>query len=237
MFHFLLVTVNGSQVTVTPTDELGRTFDAQTYTFGGGGSGDLEAPTAPTGLTATATAGQVSLAWGTSTDNVGVTGYRVARDGTTIATVGGTTRSYVDTSVAAATTYSYVVRAFDAAGNTSDPSNTASATTPPSTGQQLVFTPTDDTYVRADASSSNFGTATTLQTDGDPLKDILMRFTVSGVGSKTISSATLRLYCVDSATAGGTFRPTATTTWTEGAVTWTTAPARRRRARPSRSAR
>jgi len=319
VFHFLLVTVNGSQVTVRPTDELGRTFDVQTYTFSGGGasdtqaptaptnlaatpsagrvsltwsastddvgvtgyrvvrdgatiatvggtttsygdtsvaasttytyvvrafdaagntsdvsntasattppaSGDTQAPTAPTGLSATAAAGQASLAWGASTDNVGVTGYRVVRDGTTIATVGGTTRSYVDTSVAPATTYFYVVHAFDAAGNTSDPSNTASATIPPATGSQLVFSPTDDAYVRSDAAGSNFGSATTLQTDGDPVKDFLMRFTVSGVGSKTITSATLRLYCVDSATAGGTFRPTATTTWTEGAVTWTTAP-------------
>jgi calcineurin-like phosphoesterase family protein len=31
VYHFLLVTVDGSQVTVTPTDELGRTFDQQTY--------------------------------------------------------------------------------------------------------------------------------------------------------------------------------------------------------------
>ena len=225
VFHFLLVSVSGSQVTVTPIDELGRAFDAKTYTFGGGGTGDQQAPTAPSGLSATATAGHVSLAWNASTDNVGVTGYRVVRDGATIATVGGTTRSYVDTSVSAATTYTYVVRAFDAAGNTSDPSNTASATTPPATGGQLVFTPTDDAYVRADTPGSNFGQATTLQTDGDLIKDFLMRFTVSGIGSKTITSATLRLYCVDSATAGGMFRSTATTTWTEGSVTWTTAPA------------
>jgi hypothetical protein len=33
-YHFLLVTVDGTQVTVTPTDELGRTFDTQTYAFG-----------------------------------------------------------------------------------------------------------------------------------------------------------------------------------------------------------
>jgi hypothetical protein len=31
VYHFLLVTVNGNRVTVTPTDELGRTFDQQTY--------------------------------------------------------------------------------------------------------------------------------------------------------------------------------------------------------------
>jgi hypothetical protein len=34
IFHFLLVTVKGSTVTVTPTDEQGRTFDVQTYNFG-----------------------------------------------------------------------------------------------------------------------------------------------------------------------------------------------------------
>ncbi len=33
VYHFLKVTVNGAQVTVTPTDSTGRTFDVQTYTF------------------------------------------------------------------------------------------------------------------------------------------------------------------------------------------------------------
>src|SRR6202023_1634382 len=33
VFHFLKVTVNGNSVTVTPTDENGRTFDSQTYNF------------------------------------------------------------------------------------------------------------------------------------------------------------------------------------------------------------
>jgi hypothetical protein len=36
VFEFLLVTVNGSSVTVTPIDENGTSFDVQTYTFGGG---------------------------------------------------------------------------------------------------------------------------------------------------------------------------------------------------------
>jgi hypothetical protein len=38
VFHFLLVTVSGDTVKVTPTDEMGRTFDVQTYTFGSGAS-------------------------------------------------------------------------------------------------------------------------------------------------------------------------------------------------------
>ncbi len=35
VYGFLLVTVNGNQVTVTPTDSTGRTFDQQTYTYSG----------------------------------------------------------------------------------------------------------------------------------------------------------------------------------------------------------
>ncbi len=225
VFHFLLVTVNGSQVTVTPTDELGRTFDVRSYTFGsGGGSGDTQAPSVPTNLTAAPSAGQVSLAWTGSTDNVGVTGYRVIRDGAAIATVGPTTTTYADTTVAPATTYTYTVRAFDAAGNTSAPSNAATATTPAGSGQ-LTFAPTDDAYIRSDMPGSNFGQATTVQTDGSPIKDFLMRFAVSGIGSKTVTSATLRLYCVDPSDAGGVFRPTATSSWNEGSVTWANAPA------------
>jgi len=34
VYHFLKVSVNGTTVTVTPTDSLGRTFDTQTYNFG-----------------------------------------------------------------------------------------------------------------------------------------------------------------------------------------------------------
>jgi len=33
VYHFLLVTVSGTTVTVTPTDEYGRTFDVVTYHF------------------------------------------------------------------------------------------------------------------------------------------------------------------------------------------------------------
>ncbi|MDX6395594.1 MAG: acid phosphatase type 7 [Streptosporangiaceae bacterium] len=55
VFNFLKVTVAGSTVTVTPTDENGHTFDTQTYSFGSGGSGvDTvidTAPTSPTGVT------------------------------------------------------------------------------------------------------------------------------------------------------------------------------------------
>jgi hypothetical protein len=128
VFHFLLVTVDGSTVTVAPTDEMGRTFDVQTYRFGGG-TADTQPPTAPTGLTATATtASSVALRWNPSTDNVGVTGYRVLRGGVRIATVSATT--YVDTTVSPSTRYRYKVKAFDAAGNLSPASARLVVTTP-----------------------------------------------------------------------------------------------------------
>jgi chitodextrinase len=92
------------------------------------GGGDSIAPTTPTSLVAvTGSASAITLTWRASTDNVGVTGYRVARNGVTVATVTGT--SFVDSGLAAATMYTYTVRAIDAAGNQSTASNSASATT------------------------------------------------------------------------------------------------------------
>jgi glucose/arabinose dehydrogenase/chitodextrinase len=96
---------------------------------------DTQPPTAPTGLTATAISpSQINLAWTASTDNVGVTGYRVERcqgagctDFVEVATPSGT--AYNDTLLQAATGYSYRVRATDAANNLSPYSSVQSATT------------------------------------------------------------------------------------------------------------
>jgi chitodextrinase len=53
---------------------------------GGGGEGDIEAPTTPTGLAATAvSSSQITLSWNVSTDNVGVAGYRIYRNGSLLA--------------------------------------------------------------------------------------------------------------------------------------------------------
>jgi len=95
---------------------------------GGGGGSDTQAPSAPSGLTATATSSsQINLSWTASTDNVGVTGYDVYRGGTLVGSTASTT--YSDTGLAASTAYSYAVKAKDAAGNVSAASAAASATT------------------------------------------------------------------------------------------------------------
>ena len=84
---------------------------------------DTTPPTAPTGLTATAGAGfTINLSWHASSDDSGgAVTYRVYRDGTAIGTA-QTGLTYVDQLVKV-TTHSYTVRAFDGAGNRSDPSN------------------------------------------------------------------------------------------------------------------
>ncbi|WP_136514721.1 fibronectin type III domain-containing protein [Geomonas edaphica] len=93
---------------------------------------DIIAPTAPTGLAAVTSAisgtnSSVALSWSAATDNVGVTGYEIYRDGVKVGT--STSTSYTDQSVTSAVTYSYTVKAFDKAGNRSAAS-TALAVTP-----------------------------------------------------------------------------------------------------------
>ena len=89
---------------------------------------DTQPPTAPTNLTATASAGQINLSWTASTDNVGVTGYLIEREdpgSSSFMQIGTTTSTtYSDTNnVLAGNTYSYRVRATDAAGNLSPYTN------------------------------------------------------------------------------------------------------------------
>jgi hypothetical protein len=80
-------------------------------------SPDIAAPSAPTGLRHAFTAtGAVLLSWDASTDDTGVTGYAVFRDGLQIASTGDT--FYEDVS-ALAGAHAYTVRADDAAGNRS----------------------------------------------------------------------------------------------------------------------
>lgn len=101
-------------------------------------SGDLEPPTAPADLAAaTPSDSEIELTWTASTDNVGVTGYTVYRDDTAIGQT--TDTQYLDTDIQPSTVYSYYVTAFDAAGNVSAPSNTASATSASILVGQYVF--------------------------------------------------------------------------------------------------
>jgi chitodextrinase len=69
----------------------------------------------------------VQVLWNPTTDNVGVAGYNLFRNGTQLYT--SSQVNYTDTSVSPSTTYSYQVQAFDAAGNLSALSAPATVTT------------------------------------------------------------------------------------------------------------
>jgi len=86
-----------------------------------GGPSDNQAPTVPGGLSAWGVStSQVKLSWQPSTDNVGVSYYQVFRNGSLVAqTSGANSTVWYDSSLSAATTYSYQVSACDAANNCS----------------------------------------------------------------------------------------------------------------------
>ncbi|WP_426512919.1 DUF4832 domain-containing protein [Dactylosporangium sp. McL0621] len=120
-------------------------------------TGDCTAPTVPTLSAGTVNGQSVPLSWSGATDNVGVTGYRVYRDGTAVATPTGT--SYTDTNVPAGS-HTYTVTARDAAGYESPASNPVTVTVnaptqPPPVG--LVLDDFDGTPAYPSAAKNDLG--------------------------------------------------------------------------------
>jgi chitodextrinase len=108
---------------------------------------DTVAPSTPAGLAATAISStQIRLNWSPSTDNVGVTGYRVYRGGVFLGAVGNVTTTQT-AGLTPSTTYTYRIDAIDAVGNASGISAAASATTPAagsSVGGRIFYDGFDD---------------------------------------------------------------------------------------------
>jgi chitodextrinase len=120
---------NGSHaVAVTAYDAAGNSSSAQVTVSVQNAAADTTPPKAPSNLKASSIGTtQITLSWTASTDNVGVVGYDVYRDGTLI---GQSLRpGSIDTGLSPATTHVYVVRARDAAGNTSAASSALTAKT------------------------------------------------------------------------------------------------------------
>ena len=127
---------NGSTLysyTVKASDAAGNTSNASSAKNVTTPAADASPPSNPTGLIATvASSTQVNLSWTASTDNVGVQGYKLYRNGTYVAAIGpiGST-SVSDTGLTSGTAYSYTVSAIDGAGNESGQSPIANATPAP----------------------------------------------------------------------------------------------------------
>lgn len=133
-------------------------------------------PSTPTNLKATAvSSSQIDLSWTASTDNVGVAGYKVYRDGVYLESIAGT--SYSDTGLNPSTSYCYTVSAYDAAGNESPQSAQACATTqePPDT--------TPPTVVSTNPADGSFGA---------PITD-----TITATFSEEIQPGTLSVLVID----------------------------------------
>jgi hypothetical protein len=135
------------------------TFTYTVRAIGGGGQASGDSPSAqavinppppPTDTTAPAvpakpvagavTSSTVALTWPAATDNVGVTGYRVFRNGTAVATT--PVPSFTDSGLSPSTAYTYKVSAYDAAGNESARSTGRAVTTAAATGTSVLGTTT-----------------------------------------------------------------------------------------------
>ena len=146
-------------------------------------SADVTPPSVPSGLIANAASStQINLSWTASTDNVTVTGYKIYRNSTQVATTAGT--SFQDTGLTPSTSYSYSVSAYDAAGNNSAPSTAASATTqaPPDTTPPLISAVTAASITSSDATVS--------WTTDEPADSQVEYGTTTAYGSSTTLDAT-----------------------------------------------
>ena len=112
------------------------------------GTGDTTAPTVPQNVSATPiNKNQVDISWDESTDDIGVSGYQVFRDGAPIETVNHPATAYSDTGLTPNTSYDYTIAAFDAAGNTSAASSPATAMTPANSPPVWTTIPGQDLIV------------------------------------------------------------------------------------------
>ena len=121
---------------------------------------DTQAPTAPSGLTASGqTQTQITLSWTASSDNVGVTGYSRYSNGTLSSSGTGTSFSF--TGLACGTSYTLAVDAYDAAGNRSTRPSISASTLACTTGTGPVaaysFDATSGTSLTDNSGSGNTG--------------------------------------------------------------------------------
>jgi uncharacterized protein YjiK len=134
----------------------------------------------------------------------------------------GTTTGLISGATTTQGTFGVTITATDARGATGSASFTWTVS---ASGSAMTFSPAADTFVGSDRPDRNFGSRSTLTTDASPAKYVLLKFTVSGIGGKTIQAVRLRLYCVNGSPAGGGLYPVLNNSWQESTVTWNNQPA------------
>ncbi|MGH2797257.1 MAG: LamG-like jellyroll fold domain-containing protein, partial [Thermoleophilaceae bacterium] len=140
---------------------------------------DTEPPSAPSGFaTGAATRTSIQASWSPSTDNVGVAGYRLYRDGVEAGTTAGT--SFTFEPLACGTSYTLAVEAFDEAGNASE--RTA---TPGSTQACDVTAPTVAVTAPADGATVAGEVAVVAEaTDDDDVASVRFHLDGADLGAK-----------------------------------------------------
>ncbi|HZF16033.1 MAG TPA: fibronectin type III domain-containing protein, partial [Steroidobacteraceae bacterium] len=198
-----------------------------------GTSTDSQAPTAPATLTATpASTSQINLSWAAATDNVAVTNYQIERcqgaGCSTFAQIAtNATTTYNNTGLAAGTSYTYRVRATDAASNLGAYSPVASATTqspdttPPTAPASLTAASISTSQINLSwpAATDNVG-VTGYQIErclGAGCSNFAQvgtsaSLTYSNTGLATNTAYTYRVRATDAAANPGAYSPTAVAT-------------------------
>ncbi len=200
----LQVAYSGGNVAVTPrgggTDlmNLPENTDLATLPPPPPPPADSQAPTTPTGLAASRTsASQVVLSWGASTDNVGVVGYRIFRNGIQVGIID---QSFFVDGSAPATGACYSVAAFDASRNVSASTDQTCASD--TVGTADTTPPTAPVLSGSAASASEVDLSWTASTDNVALAGY--RIIVNGLGIASVPTTTTQ-YLVTGLTGSTTY--------------------------------
>lgn len=171
------------------------------HTYDGSGTPDTDAPTIPASLSSSnITVTTVDLSWSASTDNIGVASYAIYNSGSLIAST--TSTSHTLTGLTGNTSYSFTVRANDAAANQSGDSNIENVTTAtadtedPTAPTSLVASNTTQTTTDLSwtAATDNVGvTSYTIYQGGSEIgTSSTISFSVTGLTASTSYSFTVR---------------------------------------------
>lgn len=110
-------------------------------------------------------------------------------------------------------------------GLTVTPTELPTPTPSPIPAQLLTIPVTEDAFVRSTYPTRNYGLTNRFEVDNSPVKHALLKFNVTGVGARAITSAKLVIYNIDKSPKGGDFYKAIHNNWSESTVTWNTAPA------------
>lgn len=194
------------------------------FASGGSDATPPSTPGTPTGTNVGATS--ATIGWARSSDNVAVTRYDVTRDGlfdTSVAQPATGDPSFVDSGLAPSTTYSYVVTAFDAAGNLAA-SQPGIVTTLAGGGgtTTTTLTPIADAKVDASVPDTNFGT-TALRLDASPDVRSYVKFDATAL-TGSVQSATLQIWVTSAQSVGFDVYAVSDSSWAEGTITYANQP-------------